>query len=189
MVRLLLCESADALDADSVWSAYDEVFGDFPDQDTWRAAVWDKHTARNGFRIATATEGELLHGFAYGYTGDRGQWWTDNALRVLSPEVAHTWLGGHFELVSIGVRRSARGTGIGRALMHTLLDGLPHQRSVLMTTSDVSDPARRLYASEGWQVLGPGIGERTVIMGRRLVADARRAPDAADPNRSSTSPT
>jgi hypothetical protein len=51
--------------------------------------------------------------------------------------------------------------------MRALLQGLPHERFLLMTTSDPADPARLLYASEGWQVLGPGIGDRTVIMGRR----------------------
>jgi hypothetical protein len=51
--------------------------------------------------------------------------------------------------------------------MRTLLEGLPHERLLLMTSSDPSDPARRLYASEGWQVLGPGIGAEQVIMGRR----------------------
>ena len=36
-----------------------------------------------------------------------------------------------------------------------------------MTTADATDPARRRYASEGWQVIGPGIGNGTVIMGKR----------------------
>ena len=117
----------------------------------------------------------MLVGFAYGYTGDKGQWWTDNALEILNPDVAEAWLGGHFELVSVAVRESARGTGIGRELMRALLDGLPHERSVLMTSSDASDPARRLYEPEGWHVLGPGIREGTVIMGRRLDEDAPTA--------------
>jgi len=88
--------------------------------------------------------------------------------RVLEPGVAETWLGGHFELVSIGVTHAARHRGVGRGLMHVILEGLPHERLLLMTSSDPSDPARRLYASEGWHVLGPGIGAGTVIMGRRL---------------------
>ena len=175
MVRLLLSDAVDAHDTDSLWSVYEAVFDDFSDQDTWRAAVWDKHTARQGFRVARAYEGDVLVGFAYGYTGDKGQWWTDNALEALTPDIAQAWLGGHFELVSLGVRESARGAGIGRQLLRTLLDGLPHQRSVLMTSSDASDPARLLYQSEGWHVLGPGIRERTVIMGRRLVEEAHTA--------------
>ncbi len=46
-------------------------------------------------------------------------------------------------------------------------DGLTHDRLLLMTTADDTDPARRLYASEGWHVLGPGIGDDTAIMGKR----------------------
>ena len=172
MFRFSLSDAVDADDTDAVWSVYDAVFGDFSDEDTWRAAVWDKHTARNGFRIARAHEGEVLVGFAYGYTGDKGQWWTDRAFETLGPEVAEAWLGGHFELVSLGVLGSRRGRGIGRKLMRTVLDGLRHEVSVLMTSSEAADPARRLYAAEGWHVLGPGIREGTVIMGVRLVEDA-----------------
>jgi hypothetical protein len=110
--------------------------------------VWDRHAARKGFRLARAYDGDVLVGFGYGYTGESGQWWTDHARMVLAPDVAATWLGGHFELVSIG---------------------LSHERLLLMTTSDPSDVARRLYASEGWRVLGPGIAEATVIMGKHVV--------------------
>jgi hypothetical protein len=51
--------------------------------------------------------------------------------------------------------------------MRAITDGLGHDRLLLMTTSDDADPARRLYASDGWRVIGPGIGEGTVIMGKR----------------------
>lgn len=167
MVRFRVDESVGEADAREVWPLYDSVFGDVPDFPTWREAVWDRHHGREGFRLARAYVDDALVGFAYGYTGRRGQWWTDNAAQVLEPEVAAAWLDGHFELVSIGVTSAARGSGIGRGLMRVLLDGLPHERLLLMTSSDPADPARRLYASEGWQVLGPGIGEGTVIMGKR----------------------
>ncbi|ABL81687.1 GCN5-related N-acetyltransferase [Nocardioides sp. JS614] len=167
MVRLRVDDSAAANDGAAVWPMYKSVFGDYSDYETWHGAVWGKHSVRNGFRLARAYDADVLVGFAYGYTGEHGQWWTDNALRVLEHEVADAWLGGHFELVSIGVLDTARRRGIGRGLMHVLLEGLPHERLLLMTSSDPSDPARRLYASEGWHVLGPGIGDGTVIMGRR----------------------
>ena len=160
-------DSVSANDSAEVWPVYESVFGDYSDYETWRASVWDTHSVRTGFRLARAYDADKLLGFAYGYTGERGQWWTDHALKVLEPGLADAWLGGHFELVSIGVLGACRRGGIGRGLMHVLLEGLPHERLLLMTSSDPSDPARRLYASEGWHVLGPGIGDGTVILGRR----------------------
>lgn len=167
MVRFRVDESVTADDGSVVWPVYEAVFGDYSDYDSWRREVWDKHSVRDGFRVARAYDADALAGFAYGYTGARGQWWTDNARKVLEPDVAEAWLGGHFELVTIGVLEAARQRGIGRSLMHALLEGLPHDRLLLMTSADPSDPARRLYASEGWHLVGPGLGDGKVIMGRR----------------------
>lgn len=33
-------------------------------------------------------DADALVGFAYGYTGEVGQWWTDSAREVLEPQVA-----------------------------------------------------------------------------------------------------
>lgn len=151
----------------AVFDVYDAVFGDQPDYAAWRSGVWDRHVARDGFRVARAhAEGRLV-GFGYGYTGERGQWWTDRAASVLAPETAEEWLGGHFELVSVGVLPDVRGGGIGRQLMERLTAGLPHEHWLLMTTADEADPARRLYARLGWRVLGRGLSGGQVIMGRR----------------------
>ena len=151
----------------AVFEVYDAVFGDQPDQTAWRTGVWDRHAAREGFRLARAYDGARLVGFAYGYTGRRGQWWTEQAVTVLGPDVAQEWLGGHFELVSIGVLETARARGVGRALLERLTDDLPHERWVLMTTGDAEDPARHLYARAGWKVIGPGLRDGQVILGRR----------------------
>lgn len=166
-MRIRIDHSVTAEDGVSLWPLYDAVFHDWADFEAWRGAVWDKHSSRRGFRLARAYDGDHLIGFAYGYTGERGQWWTDNAREVLAAEVADAWLGGHFELVSIGVLERARGAGVGRALMHRLTEGLPQDRWLLMTTADESDAARRLYAADGWRVIGPGLGEATVIMAKR----------------------
>lgn len=164
MVRI---EVDDGADPSLLWPVYDAVFGDQPDEQTWRAGAWDRHAARDGFRLARAFDGASVVGFAYGYTGERGQWWTDHAAAVLEPEVAASWLGGHFELVSLGVLAASRQNGIGRGLLRVLQDAATHERMVLQTAADPDDPARRLYGSEGWQVLGPGVGAATVVMGRR----------------------
>ncbi|WP_165807217.1 GNAT family N-acetyltransferase [Nocardioides currus] len=151
-----------------LWPLYRRVFGDFEDLVAWREQVWDRHASRAGFRLALARHHGALVGFAYGYTGEPGQWWTDNAAAVLHPEVAADWLGGHFELVSIGVDEPARHAGVGRQLVAALTDGLAHARWVLMTSADPSDPARGLYRATGWAVIGAGLAPGHVIMGRAL---------------------
>jgi len=160
-------------DAEELWPVYLTLFGEPGDYGVWRSEVWDRHVARPGFRLARAYDdgsaGRRLVGFGYGYTGEHGQWWTDQAARLLDPATAETWLGGHFELVSIGVLPEARGHRHGAALMRVLTGGLPQERWVLMTTADADDPARHLYASDGWQVIGPGLRDGQVIMGRRRV--------------------
>jgi ribosomal protein S18 acetylase RimI-like enzyme len=154
-------------DSRQVFEVYDAVIGDQPDYAAWRSGVWDRHAARDGFRLVRAYDEERLVGFGYGYTGAGGQWWTDHAATVLAPDVADEWLGGHFELVSIGVLETARGSGVGRTLLERLTHDLPHERWVLMTTADAADPARHLYARAGWKVIGPGLRDGQVIMGRQ----------------------
>jgi ribosomal protein S18 acetylase RimI-like enzyme len=170
MVKFRVDDAASPEVAAQLWPVYDAVFGDHSDGQTWQQSAWDKHSAREGFRLARAYDAGSLVGFAYGYTGEPGQWWTDSVRPLLEPEVAESWLGGHFELVSLGVLPVARRRGIARGLMHLLLREVPHDRMLLMTTADTDDPARRLYAAEGWRVLGPGVGEATVTMGRRMAA-------------------
>jgi GNAT superfamily N-acetyltransferase len=77
------------------------------------------------------------------------------------------WLGGHFDLVSLGVLEEARHRGVGGALLQEVTRDLPNPRWTLTTTADADDPARHLYAREGWQMIGPGLRDGQVIMGRR----------------------
>lgn len=176
--RFRLDHQTSPADATEVWRVYERVFDDQPDGAIWRRAVWDRHTARDGFRLTRAYNDGSLVGFAYGYTGERGQWWTDRAAEVLPDAVSEDWLGGHFELVTIGVVPEARGRGIGAALMERLTADIPHDRWLLMTSADPDEPAHRLYARHGWQVIGPGLAEGRAIMGRRrdpLAAAKERA--------------
>ncbi|TWE11307.1 GNAT family N-acetyltransferase [Rudaeicoccus suwonensis] len=152
-------------ESQEIWPVYDEVFHDTASEDEW-LQFWEKHCSRTGFKVALARSDGDLVAFAYGYTGQPGQWWTDQAMGVLDPQVALEWLGGHFELVSIGVIPGVQGHGIGRRLLETLTTGLTQERWMLMTTADATDPARRLYASDGWIELGPGLSAEKVIMGK-----------------------
>ena len=136
-------------DASIVWPVYDTIFGGYPTLAAWRGDVWDKHIARAGFRLARAYQGQSLVGFAYGYTGEPGQWWTDNARTVLAPDVAKAWLGGHFELVELAVLPEAQGHGIGAGLLDALLASRPEPR-VLLQAHDGETAASRLYSRAGF---------------------------------------
>ena len=175
----LVTRSSSVID-DELWPVYEAVFGDAPTRTSWQEGTWDRHGVRDGFRLALAHADHRLVGFAYGYTGQRGQWWTDRAASVLAPEVARDWLGGHFEVVSLGVLADQRSRGLGSALLTHLLADLPHERALLMTTADVADPARRLYDRLGLDLLGPGLAADQVILGRRHPAgtDLTGAPAA-----------
>src|SRR5262245_20810841 len=83
--------------ADEVFDVYDEVFGDHPDRDEWRTEMYDRHRAREGFRLAALRDDDRLVGFAWGYIGRPGQFWTDWVLETLPDEVTREWVGGHFE--------------------------------------------------------------------------------------------
>lgn len=150
-------------------AVFDEaaVFGD-AHRDEWLESVWSRHSDREGFRcrVAVNADGTVL-GFGYGYTGQPGQWWSDQATGALEPDVADEWVGGHFELVELGVLPAGRGRGLGTRLHDDLLDGLPHERALLSTSDNDTDPGRRLYAKRGWQELG-ALPWGAVILGLRL---------------------
>jgi ribosomal protein S18 acetylase RimI-like enzyme len=172
MTSIDLVGAVTEADTQELWQVYDAVFGDVDDIEIWRSRTWDLHVARDGFRLARAYDatdagGRRLVGFAYGYTGAFGQWWTDRASQVLAPDVAAEWLGGHFDLVSLCVLEGARRRGVGRALLREVTRDLPNPRWTLATSADPDDPARHLYASEGWEVIGPGVSDGQVLMGRR----------------------
>lgn len=146
-----------------VWTA---AFGDVEDAEEWRTSVWDRHRSRAGFRLVTARDGERMLGFAWGDTGERGQYWSDFISREVGSSVDE-WIGGHFEFVELAVMPDARGRGIGRRLHDALLADLPHERALLSTSARVDDPAVRLYASSGWASLAT-YGENRQVMGRVL---------------------
>lgn len=147
-----------------IWPCYDEVFGDVADFGTWCAQMFARHAARSGYRLVVADQAGTVVGFAWGCTGERGQFWSDLVAREL-PGVAAGWVGGHFELVTLGVAPPWRGRGLGRRLHDALLAGAGGRRALLGTTADPADPAVRLYLSSGWRPLGP-LGPGRQLLGR-----------------------
>jgi ribosomal protein S18 acetylase RimI-like enzyme len=150
--------------ADRIWPCYRAVFDDFDDREAWRRDAFDRHAARAGYRLAVAMDGSTVAGFAWGYLGQRGQYWTDLVCEVLPAEVADAWAGGHFEFVELAVLPAYRGRGLGSRLHDTLLADV-RARCLLSTADDPDDPAVRLYLRRGWRKLGvlrPGVQ----VMGR-----------------------
>jgi ribosomal protein S18 acetylase RimI-like enzyme len=127
-----------------------------------------QHVRREGFRLvlARAADGQAV-GFAYGYTGRPGQWWCDRMREKVPAEIADAWLGGHFEVVELGVRPEAQRRGIGAALHDALLADLPHDRALLTTWRD-DRPARRLYLRKGWRPLADIVEDDASLLGVRL---------------------
>jgi len=122
------------------------------------------HAARDGFKLVISEDGDKLTGFAYGFTGHRGQWWSDRVAEAVSPELAAEWIGGHFEVVELAVVVEAQRQGLGTALMDALMTGLPH-RKALLTTYAEDRPAARLYRRMGWKLLVPDLGWGSALYG------------------------
>jgi predicted kinase/GNAT superfamily N-acetyltransferase len=125
------------------------------------------HATRDGFRCAVARTAEDVVGFAYGYTGHRGQWWSDRVATLAPAAVTREWLGGHFEVVELAVAPAAQRQGIGTRLHDRLLHGLPHPRALLTTYRD-DRPAPRLYRRLGWRLLVSGLDDDSDLYGREL---------------------
>jgi len=114
------------------------------------------HVGRDGFRCATLHVGGRLAGFAYGYTGARGQWWSDQLVEHAPQPIVDAWVGGHFDFVALAVDPHWHGRGFGTALHDALLLDLPHSRALLTTYRD-DRPAPRLYRRLGWTLLHEGV--------------------------------
>ena len=87
------------------------------------------------------------------------------------------WLRpGHFELVELMVRPSARRNGLGRRLHDSILDAANAETAVLSTQVD-NEPALALYRGRGWRTIlpellfAPGEPPYTVLGWKRDSAD------------------
>jgi ribosomal protein S18 acetylase RimI-like enzyme len=178
MVEIALVDGADAVAlADELAAVYARAFGapgyDEPPEaaERFRTESLPKHAGRDGFRCALARDGARIVGFAYGYTGHRGQWWSDRVVSRAPADIARDWVGGHFEFVELAVDPAEQGHGVGAALHDALLAGLPHERALLTTYAD-DQPAPRLYRRKGWRLLMAGFEDHTDLYGLEL---ARRS--------------
>ena len=122
------------------------------------------HSKREDFKLVVSRDAGKLTGFAYGFTGHRGQWWSDRVAAAVTPELADEWIGGHFEVVELAVIVEQQRQGLGAALMTALMADLPNRRGLLTTYSD-DRPAPRLYRRLGWTLLVPDLGWDSALYG------------------------
>ncbi len=140
--------------------------------DEWARERLPAHVERRDFVFLVARENGGLVGFAYGFTGEHGQWWTESVARAFSPAQREQWLEPpHFEVVELHVRPSRQRRGIGSALLAQLLSRQPHDRA-LLSTQAASGKARSFYAKNGWSELADvdfGAGyPGYIVLGKRL---------------------
>jgi ribosomal protein S18 acetylase RimI-like enzyme len=126
-----------------------------------------RHSRRKGFRLVLATTDGTVSGYGYGFTGKRGQFWSDWLVGTAPKDIVETWVGDHFELVDLVVDPAFRGRGIAGQLHDHLVHGLPQQRALLATAPDAG-AAARLYHGRGWRILVPEIDGSKALYGLDL---------------------
>lgn len=140
-----------------------------------RREIMQGHLGRDGFVAITATAGDVLVGFCYGYRGRPGEWWHDVVAAALARasdggrKFARRWLDNAFELAELHVHPDWQGRGVGRRLLNLLLEEAVGD-TVVLSTHDRESAARALYRSVGFVDLlqnfeFPGSAEVYAIMG------------------------
>ncbi|MFW0787075.1 GNAT family N-acetyltransferase [Gordonia sp. CPCC 206044] len=140
-----------------------------------RAALWREHIGRPGWRAVGAIaavsatqaraphvasrrlsrpvaigDDELLVGIAYGYRGDRDQWWNQQLRTGLRQagtprRVVDEITSDYFELTELHVHPSVQGRGIGQWLLGRLLAERPESK-VLLSTPEIPAEDNRAWA-------------------------------------------
>ena len=145
--------------ASEIFCVYDAVFGDHPNEQQWRDQLYDRHCARDGFRLSVALDGDKLVGFAWGFVGQRGQYWPDRVALALPKDVTEEWVGGHFEFVELAVLPQYRGRGLGGRLTEAVLADMSAcgARAVVLEADPADAPAMSFYARLGFAPKGTAL--------------------------------
>lgn len=152
-----------------IWDVYVEVFGDRTSYDEWLDGMLLRHAAREKFRFAAALEGSALVGFAWGYRGAPGQYYTDSVRDALGDELADQWQPA-CEIVELAVLPGHRRGGLGRSLLHMMTQGIAGPARVMLGRRRAISPEPfaiflrrygsfpRLWGATDLVVSGPGGG-------------------------------
>nr|MCW2728545.1 hypothetical protein [Aeromicrobium sp.] len=140
------------------------------DAENFAEATLRRHSRRAGFRLVVSVTAGEVSGYGYGFTGKRGQFWSDWLAGAVPADIVETWVGDHFELVDMVVDPAYRGLGIGGLLHDHLVDGLPQERALLATVPG-QGAAPHLYEGRGWQVVAADIDGAKALYGLDLRQD------------------
>jgi ribosomal protein S18 acetylase RimI-like enzyme len=164
---------------------YVAIYADAMDADPsvlpGRGELMRRHVAYPGFRALEAHEAEgtgrgAMVGFAYGFHGQRGQWWYDAVWNALAGAAgvgcAATWLADCLEIAEVHVYKRHQRAGIGTRMLMTLASGRA-ERTAVLSTPDRDTTARRLYRRLGFSELltgyyFPGGSPAYILMGAEL---------------------
>ncbi len=113
------------------------------------------HSTQPGFDAVAAWRDDELVGFAYGHRNASPSWWDDWVRPHLTAVGRQDLLDGAFVIVQLDVDPAWHRKGIGRRLVHALLDGRQEPRIVL-TTQGGPNPARGFYERLGFVELTDG---------------------------------
>jgi len=142
------------------------------DAENFAESTLKRHARRSGFRLVVSVTDGVVSGYGYGFTGKRGQFWSDWLAGTVPADIVETWVGDHFELVDMVVDPAFRGNGIAGLLHDHLVDGLPQERALLATVPG-DGAAPRLYEGRGWQVVAAQIDGEKALYGLDLRATSR----------------
>lgn len=111
---------------------------------------------RAGFELITATVGNALAGFSFGYPIAAGSWWVD-----ATPPPEHILKAPKFAVIELDVGRSYQRQGLGHALLDALLDERPEAYATLAAIP--KSPPHAMYERWGWFMVGTIGGEGPVM--------------------------
>jgi ribosomal protein S18 acetylase RimI-like enzyme len=137
------------------------------DAENFAESTLRRHARRSGFKLVVSVTDDVVSGYGYGFTGRRGQFWSDWLASTVPADIADTWVGDHFELVDMVVDPAFRGRGVAGQLHDHLVHGLPEERALLATLPG-EGAAARLYEGRGWTVVAAEIDGSKALYGLDL---------------------
>jgi GNAT superfamily N-acetyltransferase len=129
------------------------------------------HAHQSGFRcvVARAEKDPAVIGFVYGYAGQAGSWYYEQAAQRLNGDQMREYLGDYFEFAEMALLPAWQGQGLGGRLHDAILEGLD-QHSACLATPEVETRALQLYRARGWVRLAGGITLPGTVLKYQMMA-------------------